>query len=421
MFSLGLLRLVQSFTRFDPLLDRVSPLVLTSLIIFVIAHGIMLIQLSNGGSDLVSADIPKSLMLLQGQNPYSVNRWASPYPPLLLLVDSGIIQTASLLNPQSSIDAISQNIRTAGLLADATVAILIYLYLRRKTASPLTPPISAGPFLTLPALSISPLDFFHSDTFGYLILAASLVALAARRYLIGTSLLATATIFKIHPILALPLIIVWQARNRGPRATIPSMLSTSTILTLGLLLPLTIPGYAQSVLGFNLSNNGNETTLDTTLGLVNNILPEQLQITPNTLLANQAWIAVTLALYTIIIRTVWTRGRRLNTTDIILLGLVAWLIPLKIEYTHYAAWAIIPVLMRGRIKQTIPVLGLLQLGDTLSYWTWWPNTSPLPGLDSFYGLLTASIVYRTLGIVALGFVLYSLREKTHGTPPVAVD
>ena len=421
MFSLGLLRLVQSFTRFDPLLDRVSPLVLTSLIIFVIAHGIMLIQLSNGGSDLVSADIPKSLMLLQVQNPYSVNRWASPYPPLLLLVDSGIIQTASLLNPQSSIDAISQNIRTAGLLANATVAILIYRYLRRKTASPLTPLISAGLFLTLPALSISPLYFFHSDTFGYPILAASLVALAARRYLIGTSLLATATIFKIHPILALPLIIVWQARNRGPRATIPSMLSTSTILTLGLLLPLTIPGYAQSVLGFNLSNNGNETTLDTTLGLVNNILPEQLQITPSTLLANQVWIAITLALYTIIIRMVWTRGRRLNTTDIILLGLVAWLIPLKIEYTHYAAWAIIPVLMRGRIKQTIPVLGLLQLGDTLSYWTWWPNTSPLPGLDSFYGLLTASIVYRTLGIVALGFVLYSLREKTQSAPPVAVD
>ena len=421
MFSLGRLRLIRNPSRIDDLIGRASPLFMAGLIIFVIIHGLMLIQLSNGGSDLVSADIPKSLMLLQGQNPYSVNPWASPYPPLLLLVDSGIIRLASLFNPQSSIDAISRNIRTAGLLADATVALLIYLYLRRKTASPLTPLISAGPFLTLPALSISPLDFFHSDTFGYLILAASLVALAARRYLIGTSLLATATIFKIHPILALPLIIVWQARNRGPRATIPSMLSTSTILTLGLLLPLTIPGYAQSVLGFNLSNNGNETTLDTTLGLVNNILPEQLQITPSTLLANQVWIAITLALYTIIIRMVWTRGRRLNTTDIILLGLVAWLIPLKIEYTHYAAWAIIPVLMRGRIRQTIPVLGLLQLGDTLSYWTWWPNTSPLPGLDSFYGLLTASIVYRTLGIVALGFVLYSLREKTHSAPPVAVD
>src|SRR6266702_1002604 len=421
MFSLGRLGLIRDPARIYHLIDRFSPLVLSNLVLFVIIHGIMLIQLSNGGSDLVSADIPKSLMLLQGQDPYSVNPWASPYPPLLLLVDSGIIRTASLFNPQYSVDIISQNIRIVGLLADATVALLVYNHLRRKTTSPLTPLISAGLFLTLPALSISPLYFFHSDTFGYPVLAASLVALSARRYLIGTSLLATATIFKIHPILALPLIIVWQARNRGLGATLPSIISTGAILTVGLLLPLVVPGYAQSVLGFNLGNNGSSTTLSNTLSLFNDILPGQLQITPSTLLANQAWIAVTLALYTIIVRTVWTRGRSLNTTDIILLGLLAWLIPLKIEYTHYAAWAIIPVLMRGRIKQTIPVLGLLQLGDTLSYWTWWPNTSPLPGLDSFYGLLTASIVYRTLGIVALGFVLYSLREKTHSAPPVAVD
>ncbi len=421
MFSLGRLRLIRHLSRTDYLIDRASPLFMAGVIVFVIIRGLMLIQLSNGGSDLVSADIPKSLMLLQGQNPYSVNPWASPYPPLLLLVDAGIIRLASLFNPQFSIDAISQSIRTAGLLANASVALLIYLYLRRKTRNHLTQLLSAGLFLTLPALSISPLYFFHSDTFGYPILATSLVALAASRYLIGTSLLATATIFKIHPILALPLIIVWQARNRGLGATLPSIISTGAILTVGLLLPLAVPGYAQSVLGFNLGNNGSSTTLSNTLSLFNNILPGQLQITPSTLLANQVWTAITLALYTIIIRTVWTRGRSLNTTDIILLGLVAWLIPLKIEYTHYAAWAIIPVLMRGRIRQTIPVLGLLQLGDTLSYWTWWPNTSPLPGLDSFYGLLTASIVYRTLGIVALGFVVYSLREKTHGAPPVAVD
>src|SRR5437870_11192480 len=137
-------------------------------------------------------------MPLRSQNPSFVNLWASPYPPLLLLVDSGIIQTASLLNPQSSIDAISQNIRTAGLLANATVAILIYRYLRRKTASPLTPPISAGLFLTLPALSISPLHFFHSYTFGAPILATPPVPLPSRRYTLGTSLLASPKTFHIH-------------------------------------------------------------------------------------------------------------------------------------------------------------------------------------------------------------------------------
>src|SRR6266705_5243756 len=167
MFSLGRLGLIRDPARIDHLIDRFSPLVLSNLVLFVIIHGIMLIQLSNGGSDLVSADIPKSLMLLQGQDPYSVNPWASPYPPLLLLVDSGIIRTASLFNPQSSVDAISQNIRIAGLVADATVALIIYICLSRKTTSQLTPLISARPFLTIPALSISPLYFFHSDTFGY--------------------------------------------------------------------------------------------------------------------------------------------------------------------------------------------------------------------------------------------------------------
>src|SRR5437867_12767770 len=113
MFPQGRLRLIHDPPRIDHLIEQASPIILTSLIVFVIIHGVMLIQLSNAGSDLVSAHIPRSLMLLQGANPYSVNPWASPYPPLLLLVDSGIIRTAGLFNPQSSIDAISQNIRIA--------------------------------------------------------------------------------------------------------------------------------------------------------------------------------------------------------------------------------------------------------------------------------------------------------------------
>src|SRR5207249_11371806 len=120
MFPQGRLNLIRDPTRIDHLIEQASPLILTSLIVFVIIHGAMLIQLSNGGSDLVSADIPKSLMLLQGENPYSVNPWASPYPPPLLIVDSGIIRTAGLYNPQSSIDAIIHNIRLADNRADAS-------------------------------------------------------------------------------------------------------------------------------------------------------------------------------------------------------------------------------------------------------------------------------------------------------------
>jgi hypothetical protein len=412
MFSHGRFEGDPRHARLMQHLNKFSPLIFTGLVIFMIIHGLMLIPLSNGGSDLVDADLPKSLMLLQGQNPYSIQPWASPYPPLLLLVDSGIIRLTGLINTESSVNIISENIRIAGLFAGAAVGSLVYVYLRRRTGHPLTPLVSGGLFLTLPALSISPLYFFHSDTFGYPILALSLVLLAAQKYLIGTSLLATATIFKIHPILALPLIIVWVARTKGPRAAIPSIVASSIIVGVGLALPLVIPGYVQSVLGFNLSDNGSGTTLYTLLGITNNILPAQLQHTITTALTDEVWVIGTFALYTVIVATVWAKARTIGPVDIVLLGLLAWLVPLKIEYTHYVAWAIIPILMRGRLKQTIPVLGLFQAADTLSYWSWWPNTSPFPGIDAVYGLATAGLLYRVLGLVSLGFVIYSTRLNT---------
>src|SRR5205807_2370920 len=88
MFSIGSLKLSRDPARINLLLNQASPIILTSLMSLVIFHGYLLIQQSNGGSDLVSADIPKSLILLNGQNPYSTQPWASPYPPLLLLTVS---------------------------------------------------------------------------------------------------------------------------------------------------------------------------------------------------------------------------------------------------------------------------------------------------------------------------------------------
>src|SRR6266705_6251233 len=114
MLSLGTLKLSRDPARINLLLNQASPLVLTSLMSLVIFHGYLLIQQSNGGTDLVSADIPKSLMLLNGQNPYSTQPWASPYPPLLLLTGSGVILLSSLFATQTSLDPISQQLRLAG-------------------------------------------------------------------------------------------------------------------------------------------------------------------------------------------------------------------------------------------------------------------------------------------------------------------
>ncbi len=410
MLPLGRLKLHPDPERINLLLNQASPIVLTSLMSLVIFHGYLLIQESNGGSDLVSADIPKSLMLLNGQNPYSTQPWASPYPPLLLLTVSGVIRLASLFAPQSSLDLISQQIRLIGLFADAAVAVIIYLTIRTRTNNPLQALIPASLFLALPAISTSPLYFFHSDTFGYPVLALAALTLAKHRYLTGTILLATATIFKIHPVLALPLVMIWLIRTQGLVKTLPSLLATTTITSLGLILPLTIPGYQQSILGFNLTNQGNGTTL-TIMSLLNTILSQTLQFAPTELFTNQIWIATTATLYTIILGTVWTKARSLSLIDVVLLGLVAWLIPLKIVYMHYIVWAVIPFLMQGRLKQTILVVGLLQFADTLAYWSSSPASGPFPGIVTFYGPVLTSLVIRLVGATALVLVLYSLRKN----------
>jgi len=410
MLSLGRLRFRPDHARINLLLSQASPIILTSLMSLVIFHGYLLIQESNGGSDLVSADVPKSLMLLNGQNPYSTQPWASPYPPLLLLTVSGIIRLNGLFASQSSIDLISQQLRLAGLLADAAAALIIYLAIRTRTGNALQALIPSSLFLSLPAISASPLYFFHSDTFAYPILALAALALIQQRYFIGTTLLATATIFKVHPILALPLVMIWLIRTRGLRKTLPSFATSTIITTLGLILPLAIPGYQQSILGFNLTNQGNGTTL-TLISLLNTILPSSLQFTPTEFFTNQIWFATTAALYTFIVGTVWTKAQNLTSIDVVLLGLVAWLIPLRIVYAHYIVWAIIPFLMRGRLVETIVIVGLLQFADTLAYWSSTPSISPIPSIAASYGPVLTSLVIRIIGATALVFVLNSLRKN----------
>ena len=421
MLSLGRLNLRPDLERISLLLNQASPIILASLMSLVIFHGYLLIQESNGGSDLVSADIPKSLMLLNGQNPYSTQPWASPYPPLLLLTVSGIIRFTSMFAVQSSLDMISQQLRFIGLFADTTVALIIYFAVRFRTGNGFQALIPASLFLTIPAMSTSPLYFFHSDTFGYPILALSVLALARRHYFIGTTLLATATIFKIHPILALSLIMVWLVRTGGLRRNLSSIVSTTVITALGLVLPFTTPGYQQSVLGFNLSNAGNGATFSLVINHLNSVLPPLLQIDSTQYVYNLIWISATTALCTIILGTIWTRAKSLSSIDVVLLGLLAWLIPLRIVYTHYLVWAIIPFLMRGKLKQTIVMAGLLQFADTLAYWTSTPNINPIPGIEALYGPLLTSLVMRLVGATALVFILYSLKRNSPGrlTPSAA--
>ena len=402
-----------SLAALNVLATAYSPLILGGLIALTTFQKLSLILHTDGGGDLLGADIPKSMMLIAGQNPYTSNPWASPYPPFLLAVVGGIIRLTSgntILTPDT-IGLISRNVRMTGLVADTVVALLVFVTLRGRGVSGLSALVPPALFLALPSISLSPYYWFNSDVLGYPILAASILALVVKRYFLGSVLLVTATIFKIHPILAIPLVLVWLVKRRGIAKTLPTIITTVSILSLGLALPALLPGYLESVLGFNLSSGfGAGTSSFTMMNLLYAILPSVLHLSLPTTVENQVWLAATAALFAAALGIVWSRARELNPVDIVAIGLLVWLIPLRQIYTHYLVWAIVPVLMRGRLRQTLIVGSLLELANTMSSWSWDLPPDPFPVLATAYGFVT-SLVYFSVSVTALFFVLREMGAR----------
>src|SRR6266851_4642158 len=129
-----------SFATLDRLVDKYSPMILGGLLALTTFQKLTLILHTDGGGDLLGADIPKSVMLMAGQNPYSSNPWASPYPPFLLAVLGSIIKitSGSVAFTPDAIGLISRNVRITGLIADAIVALLVFLALRARRVSGLS-------------------------------------------------------------------------------------------------------------------------------------------------------------------------------------------------------------------------------------------------------------------------------------------
>jgi hypothetical protein len=385
-----------------------SPLILGGLIALTTFQKLTLILQTDGGGDLLGADIPKSMMLIAGQNPYTSNPWASPYPPFLLAVVGGIIRLTAgntILAPDA-IGMISRNVRMAGLVADAIVALLVFVTLRARRVSGLSALVPPALFLALPSISLSPYYWFNSDVLGYPILAASVLALVLKRYFLGSVLLATATIFKIHPILTIPLVLVWLVKRRGIAKTLPTIITTVSILSFGLALPAILPGYLESVLGFNLSSGfGAGTSSFTMMNLLYAVFPSVFHLSLPTTVENQVWLTATAALFAAASGIVWFRARELNPVDIVAIGLLVWLIPLRQIYTHYLVWAIVPLLMRGRLRQTLIVGSLLELANTMSSWSWNLPPDPFPVLGTAYGFFVTSLVYLSVSATSLVFIL----------------
>src|SRR5256885_6922703 len=396
------------FASLDGLVNKYSPLILCGLLALTTFQKLTLILHADGGGDLLGADIPKSMMLMAGQNPYSSNPWASPYPPFLLAMVGSIIRVTSgsiMLTP-ATIGLISRNVRMAGLLADAVVTLLVFLALRARRVSGLSALVPSALLLTLPSISLSPYYWFNSDVFGYPILAGSVLALIAGRYFVGSVLLATSTIFKIHPILAIPLVLVWLVRRSGFPKSLPTVITTGSILVLGLVVPVILPGYLESVLGFNLSSGfGGGTSSFTMMNLLYAIFPLVFHLSLPTSLENQVWLAATATLFVAALGIVWFRARVLNPVDAVAIGLLVWLIPLRQIYTHYLVWAIVPFLMRGRLRQTLMVGSLLEIANTMSSWSWDLPPDPFPVLATAYGFFVTSLAYLSVSVTALVFIM----------------
>lgn len=398
----------QSLITLDNFAEKYSLLILGAILALTSYQKWILIQHTNGGGDLLGADIPKSMMLIAGQDPYASNPWASPYPPLLLAFVGGIIQitTGSISLTTGNISLISRNIRTVGLVADATVAIVIYLALRARSFSGLSSLVPASIYVTLPSISLSPYYWFNSDVFGYPILAGSVLALMGKRYFLGATLLSLATIFKIHPILTIPLVMLWMVRKRGLSRTIPSILASSSILSLGLVAPVVLPGYMGSILGFNLSSGfGAGTSSFTMMNLLYTTLPATVNVSLPLTIENQIWMAVTAATFVFAFSIVWTQGKIISSADVVSLGILIWLIPLRQIYTHYLVWAAVPFLMRGRLFQTLLMGSLLEFANTMALWSWDLPPDPFPALATPIGFLATSIVYLSVSLTALYFLV----------------
>ena len=414
------LRLHRSYAEFDSFVDKYMAMILSGLLAATTFQKLSLILHTDGGGDLLGADIPKSMMLIAGQNPYSSNPWASPYPPFLLAIVGSIIRITSgnILLAPDTIGLISRNVRIAGLVADAIVALLIFVTLQTRGVSGLSAIVPSAIFLALPSISLSPYYWFNSDVLGYPILAGSVLALVRGHYFAGSILLAIGTIFKIHPILAIPFVLVWLVRKQGTPKSLPIIATTGSILALGLVVPAVLPGYLGSVLGFNLSSGfGGGTASFTMMNLLYAIFPSVLNLSLDTVVENQVWLAATATLFVAGLGIVWTRARQMGPIDVVALGLLAWLIPLRQIYTHYLVWAIIPFLMRGRLRQTLVVGSMLELANTMSSWSWNLPPDPFPELSTPIGFFVTSLVYFSVSLTALFFVV----KKTGHRLPLAME
>lgn len=391
-------------------------IVLFGLILLVAAvWKYMVISSFDGGWELQNAYVPKTLTFLRGQDPYSTQPYAAPYPPLMFVVLGGIVKLATLgsVPALSQVSLIGWDLRVASLVADLLLAVVVFYALRFQNVSGLRSLIPPGIYLLSPGLTYSYYVWFHADVFGYLILGFSLLAFVTNRILVGASLLSLAVAFKLQPILSVLLIIAWAARKYGVYRSLPTILSSAGIMCVGIVLPLFLAGYSDTIIGFNLSyGSANPMASFTLMNLFNGLLPTLFGLSFSTLQVNQIWIGATAALAICALGVVWTRGDRLNPVHVVLLGLLFWLIPLRTLYPYYLIWAFVPFLFIGNVRHVIVLAVMFEALNTLANWSWNVQPNPYPQMASVYGYFVTSLAFAAWGIAGAFFLFRTMKDRS---------
>ena len=375
--------------------------------IFAFFQKLWVIASYDGGTDIL-CDLDKTLMVLRGLNPYSGSAWAAPYPPFYFIVLAGILLVGTGFNVVgSSIAQLVFTLRCAALIFDLFIGLIIYFTLLKRTGKKVYALLTLGLYLFVPSVSSYLEMWFHGDIFGYFFVALAAFLFVSRHYSLGSLFLGLGVIFKIHPVLTLPLVAIWFYRNRTGFMRNVAILGTTIFL--GLILPAVfVPGCYQVLVGYNTS-----TTPIHTFSLFNlfyNILPVFYQVSISLSTINLMWAVSTLALLIIMSGVVWKGYRELELLDVLTVGIVIWLLPLRTVSIHYLLWFIIPFLMRGKFLENVFIIsiqGIAALTASFSWLYFAHETQPSAnGALTFFGV---AVICAICGVLTLYFIL---REST---------
>ncbi len=297
-----------------------------------------------------SVDVQKIAYFASGVSPYSSNPWAAPYPPFFFVVWAGVyLFLKSILFEPASLDL---GIRVVSALVVILTSFVIYHAVRTRESKNFSMSIAAI-FLSLACVAdLLPLN---GDSFGLLMVAAASSSfLRSKKSSLGVALLSAGFAFKIHPALAL-ILVVTTSFLISRRLFLKNFTVAFSVIVALFFVPIALIPDAEDVV-FSYTANTLQlysfSVYSGILDLSDHFEPEIFVSLSQGL--NFAFL-VSLIATTAFLCCALLRFRIFGSAkpvDVLCLGAMIWLIILKQLLQHYAMWAFIPLLVAGRWKSS---------------------------------------------------------------------